>query len=208
MAVVNGYCTVAEFREHSGDKVGVLVDGIIERAINASSRAIDKWCGFPYRKFWLDTTATARRYRPDDPEEAWVHDIGSTSGLIVRTDNDGDGVFETTWASTDYQLEPLDAETMGDAYAWWRILAIDRYNFPASSRRRPTLQVTAKAGWSAIPDDVNQACLLKAASLYERRNSVQGVAGFGEFGAVRITRADPHVIELLHDFRRVGLEAV
>jgi hypothetical protein len=71
-----------------------------------------------------------------------------------------------------------------------------------------TLQVTARWGWSSVPIEVYEACLLKAAALYKRRDSVQGVAGFGDFGVVRIGRSDPDVIDLLGPYRRLTPGAV
>jgi hypothetical protein len=204
VAVTNGYCTVAELREHLGDDRQALNEALLERAINASSRAIDLWTG---RRFWLDGTVTARSYRPDLTDVAWVDDIGSTTGLVIATDTTGDGSWATTWATTDYQLEPLNAAVSGTGYAWWTIGAIDRYTFPVAARR-PTLRVTALHGWSAVPDGVAEACLLKAASLFKRKDAPFGVAGFGEFGAVRITRRDGDVIELLHPYVRLGVGAV
>ncbi|HET8684780.1 MAG TPA: hypothetical protein VFM54_23345 [Micromonosporaceae bacterium] len=210
MAITNGYATLAQLREHLGDTGTTLTAAVAERAIEAASRAIDRHCG---RKFWLDAAVAVRVYRPDDAYVAWVDDIGTTTGLVIKTDTTGDGGYATTWASTDYQIEPLNADVVaaGDTvtpYAWWRIVAIDRYTFPRATRRH-TLQVTARFGWSAIPDDVEQACLLKAAALYERRNSVQGVAGFNGFGEVRISRfEDPDVAALVGPYVRHTVRAV
>lgn len=206
MAVVNGYTTVAELREHVGDTGTVLTTAVAERAIEAASRAIDRLCG---RWFYQEAATSVRVYRPDDPYTAWVNDISTTTGLVIKTDTTGDATWATTWASTDYQLEPLNADTVGSGstvqpYAWWRIEAVDRYTFPISDYRT-TLQVTARFGWSAVPDDVQLACLLKSAALYERRNSVSGVAGFGEFGAVRIGRQDPDVVALLGPYMKLGV---
>jgi hypothetical protein len=39
--------------------------------------------------------------------------------------------------------------------------------------------------------------MLKAASLFKRKDAPFAVAGFSEFGAVRIGRNDPDVLELL-----------
>lgn len=207
MAITNGYATLAELREHMGDTGTTLTTAVAERAIEAASRAIDKFCGYPLRRFWLDSSATAKVYRPDDPYEAWVHDIGAVAGLVVKTDTTGDGSYATTWDSADYQLEPLNAETVDSAYAWWRIVAVDEKTFPVS-RFRPTLQVTAKWGWSAVPDDVQLACLIKSSALFERRNSPQGVAGFGDMGVVRISRyGDPDVVELLSAYTRMHVGA-
>lgn len=209
MAIVNGYCTLAELREHMGDAGTVLTTAVAERAIEAASRAIERWCG---RKFWLDAGVTTRVYRPDDPYVAWVDDLGTSSGLIIKTDTTGDGSWATTWDSADYQLEPLNSNVVHGSdtitpYAWWRIHAIDDKTFPVSDSA-VTLQVTGQFGWSAIPTDVEQACLIKAAALYERRNSVQGVAGFGDFGVVRIGRQDPDVGALLAPYRKISVSAI
>ena len=89
----------------------------------------------------------------------------------------------------------------GTPFAFWVIEAIGDLEF-TTHERRSTLQVTAKHGWSAVPDDVAQACILKAAALFKRKDAPFGVAGFGEFGAVRIGKEDPQVIELLQEYRR------
>lgn len=198
MAVTNGYCTVAELRAHLGDSGSKLDTGGLEKAINATSRAIDKYTG---RRFWQDSSAQVRVYRPDDVYTAWVDDISTTTGLVIKTDTGLDGTWATTWDAADYQLEPLNAALGDAAYAWWRIVAIDDKTFPAHARRT-TLQVTAKFGWPAVPDDVNEACLIRATNLFKRKEAPFGVAGFGEFGAVRISRRDTDVVDLLQPFQR------
>lgn len=204
MAVVNGYASLAQLREHYADTTN-LTAALLERAINAASRAIDRYCG---RRFWLDAAVTTRVYRPQDPYEVEIDDIGTSTGVIIKTDTTGDATWATTWDAADYQLEPLNSEVVaaGDTvtpYAWWRIAAIDDKTFPVVTSRRTTLQITAKFGWSSVPVDVEEACILQAASLFKRKEAVFGVAGFGEFGAVRITRRDPDVVELLDPFVRV-----
>lgn len=204
MAVVNGYATVAELREHFGDTGSLLTTALLERAINATSRAIDKHTG---RRFWQDSTAQSKVYRVDDAYEADVDDISTSTGLIVATDSGGDGTYATTWAATDYQLEPLNADTDDVAYAWWRIVAVDRYQFPIHARRA-TLRVTAKFGWSEIPHEVNEACLIRAAAIFKRKEAIFGLAGVNGFGEVRIGRNDPDVVDLLHRFIKIRVGAV
>lgn len=206
MAVTNGYATVQELRDHYGDAADALPLADLERAINATSRAIDLYCG---RRFWRDAAdaLTVRVYRADDAYELDVADISTTTGLVVKTDTSGDGSYATTWTSTDYQLEPLNADVDGGAYAWTRIVAIDDELFPVHARRT-TVQVTARHGWSAIPDGVTAACILRAAAIFKRREAVFGVAGLNGFGEVRITRKDPDVIDLLHNYIRIRVGAV
>lgn len=200
MTITNGYATLQELRDQFGDSNSQLPQTDLERAISATSRAIDRHCG---RRFWQDPTAQAKRYRPGDCDAVWVDDISTTVGLVIATDSDDDGVYEETWASTDYELEPLDADTESTAYAWWRIVAVGDYRFPTYGRRA-SLQVTAKFGWSAIPEQVNQACILRAAAIFKRKEAVFGTVGLNGFGEVRITRKDPDVVDLLTPFVKVG----
>lgn len=206
MAVTNGYATLAQLREHLGDAAATVSTEGLERALNATSRAIDKHCG---RRFWIDATVKVRTYRPEEGDLAWIHDIGTTAGLVIKTDTAGDGTYATTWAATDYELGPdPEAAVDEDAYAFWRVHAVDRYLFPLTGRARP-VQVTAKFGWSAVPVDVEQACLIRAAAIFDRRESVNGTKGFDQFGVVRISRKrDPDVCELLDNFIKIGVGAV
>lgn len=200
MAVVNGYLTVDQLREHLGDTGSKIDIDLLERSINATSRAIDRFTG---RKFWQDATVKVRHYRPESSWLAFTHDISTTTGLVIKTDPGGDYTWTDTWTTADYDLEPDDNDQDESAYAWWRIRAIGDFAFTAGSNRR-TLQVTAKFGWSAIPADVEYAALLKASSLFRRKDAPFGIAGFGDFGPVRITRKDPDVIELLNPFAKIG----
>jgi hypothetical protein len=43
---------------------------------------------------------------------------------------------------------------------------------------------------TALPDAAHQACLIHAARLYRRRDSVDGTIGFGDLGVVRVGRTD------------------
>ena len=47
-----------------------------------------------------------------------------------------------------------------------------------------------------VPDSAHEACLLHAARLYRRRDSVDGTISWGDMGTVRIGRVDPDVMML------------
>jgi hypothetical protein len=203
------YATVNELRASLADDVRMALDpGQLEQAIRSASRAVDDYCSRPLRRFWLDPTATIRTYRPDHQWCADVDDIGSATGLAVKTDTAGDGTWATTWTiGTDFQLEPLNAAANGGAYAFRKIVAIGSKTFPTlsgSGGQRPTLQVTARHGWSQVPDPVREATLLMAARLYRRKDAPFGVAGFDDFGPVRITRQDSDVVALLAPYAYFG----
>jgi hypothetical protein len=202
VAVVNGYCSVADIREHVNDsEFNSLNVSLIERAINAASRAIDKYCGFPMRKFWKDSTPTTRVYAPNDWQTIWISDLAETTGLVVGIGTD----FTTILTASDYQLGPNNVDQFGGPHAFTKISAIGSQLFPMDRTGRPTVRITGLHGWSAVPDEVTQACVIKSTSLLKRKDAVFGVAGFGEFGtAVRIRAEDPDVADLLGPFRRYG----
>lgn len=204
MTLEHAYATVAQLRTHMTDDNSVAPNEMLERALNTASRWIDRVCG---RRFWADGAVTVRQYRPAEPDIAWVDDISSTTGLIVVTDPVDDGTFSQSWTlDTDFVLEPNNADSNGSAYAWWRLRPIGDLWFPVGGRRR-SLKVTALHGWSAVPPDIEEACLLRAYSLFMRRNSPTGIQGFDGFG-MRTTKLDPDVAALLAPFMKIKVGAV
>ena len=50
------------------------------------------------------------------------------------------------------------------------------------------VEVTGKAGWSSVPDQVHQACLILAQELFKNRDATFGVLqGWNDFGPVRVS---------------------
>lgn len=199
MTVVNGYCSVDDIRDHLGDRASTFDTGLVERAVNAASRAVDGYTG---HRFWQDPAPIARRYRPRRRDRLDVDDISTTTGLIVESSDTPTWTAPALWnLDTDFELLPDNADMDGPAYAWWRLFAVGSKGFPRARFR--SVRITARWGWSQIPDPVAEATLLKAVSLFERRNAPFGVAGFGEFGVVKITRKDTDVVDLLSDYTKV-----
>lgn len=202
MPLTNAYATLDNFREHMGDANVRLSQTMLERALNAASRAVDNYTG---RRFWQDAAPTARLFHPlAGSAELWVDDISTATGLAIATD-DGSGNYATTWAADSYRLWPYQANTPGSPYqAWWKIESVGnimRFDISTARGLLP-VQVTARWGWAAVPPEIEQATLLKAARLYVRKDAPLGVAQFGEIAAVRVTRMDADVVELLSPFRR------
>lgn len=44
-----------------------------------------------------------------------------------------------------------------------------------------------------VPDAAHQACLMHAARLYKRRDSIDGTIGYGDMGAIRVGRYDADI---------------
>jgi hypothetical protein len=191
------YVTVGELRAQLAD-AGVELDRwLLERACVGTSRAIDQYCG---RRFWRDVALAIRVYRPRDARTVRVDDIATATGLVVKTDTAGTGTYATTLAvGTDFQLEPFNADL--DGVPWRKLVALGTGQPFPWNYARPTVQVTAKYGWPAVPEDVREAARLKAARLFRRKDSPDGLRGFGEFGVVRISRyEDPDVAMLLDPY--------
>lgn len=207
MPVVNGYCTEAELRTWMQDSGAILPATVLQDCINAASRGIDSYCG--NRQFWADAAPTVRRYKVSESDVAWVDDISDASSITVKTDPDGDNSFSTVWAASDYELSPYNVDAESSVpYAYYRIHSMGNRFFPVNDFRR-TLEVTAKFGWSAVPAQVKQACLMKSNMLALRKDSPYGIAGFSEFGVVRINRVeDPEIIRLLAPFVRSNVSAI
>jgi hypothetical protein len=202
LAITNGYITLAVLKASLGIS-DTVDDTALEQAVEAASRAIDGHCS---RRFWTDSTATARVFYPDTPYVCRVDEFHTTTDLAVKTDTGDDGTYEQTWASSDYQLEPLNGVADGrEGVPYRQVRAVGDYTFPTTNAsNRAPVQVTAKWGWAAVPEPVQQACLLLAAELFKRKDAPFGVAGFGDFGAVRI-REDARVMSMLAPYRRVIL---
>lgn len=191
------YASLAELRSRVGitDASNTTEDAKLTEALAAASRGIETMAG---RQFNLASSATARLFYPDDYCKTHVYDIASVTNLAIKTDLDNDGTFENTWASTDYQLEPLDGVVDGQAgWPWWTIRAVGSLRFPCvSTTQRAPLQVTAIWGWSAIPAPVKEATLILAEELYSLKNTPFGVGGYGQFGIIR-ARENPMVMTRL-----------
>lgn len=211
MALTNAYATVAEVRAQFKDEGARLDSALLERAINAASRAVDRHCG---RRFWRDASVTTRTFIAADAtllflmDEGTCWDISTRTGLVVSTGTDGVS-FDTTLTSSQYLLEPRNADVVAggdtaDAHAFWMIRAINGYRWSTANLDTPTVQVVARFGWSAVPEPIKQATILKASALFKRKDAPFGVAGMGEWGAVRITRSDPDVLDLLAPFELAG----
>ena len=192
------YCTTEELRAHLGDSQRRNLDETeLRRAILAASRAIDKWTG---SFFWRDKTPTTKVYSPISKYAIEILPIATTEDLVVAVDTSGGRTYGTSWTwNTHFELSP-DNQDLDAAHAYTRLEALGMW-LPVG---RKTLRITGYHGWSSVPDAIREACVIKATSLFKRGDSPFGIAGTGDFGAIRISRfEDPDVIKLLDPFMPV-----
>jgi hypothetical protein len=179
VTLTNAYCTLAEFKLELGVN-DVIDDAKAESAINTASRQIDAFCS---RRFWQDATVKTRRYRAMESNCCVVDDISTTTGLIVKVDEAGDGTFSTTLTiDTHFLLEPLNAAEETPVRPYERIEIVDSIGTYFPRGRRPGVQVTAKFGWPAIPDDVAKACVIQSVLLFKAQDAAFGAAQLGVDG--------------------------
>ena len=199
MATTNTlYATIDDLRDHLRIS-DATDDPRLLSVLTATCRSIDRYCG---QVFSSDDAATARVYSPYRPDRLWTHPFHTTTGLVVETDTSDDGTFDTTWTvTTEYVAGPESGyDQAGFAVPYNRIEAVGSRRFPID-RRRARTRVTAQWGWTAVPDAVREATLIKAARVFRRRDTPEGLAGGGEFGVVRVSsREDPDVVMLLAPF--------
>lgn len=189
--MANEYAELAELKAMR-DITDNADDTLLQSRLTRASRAIDDRTG---RRFYADGSATARQYRTrgrtvhdDDGELLLVDDISTTTGLVVEV---GDG---TTWtAVTDYDTEPENAIVRGRA-----IEQLRRILGNWSTNRK--VRVTADWGWPSVPDAIVEATLLLANRRFMRKNSPEGVAGWTQEGAIRVSRFDSDVEDLIGPF--------
>ena len=194
------YASLDELKTFVGIPIADTVDNTtLQLALDSASAQVDQFCD---RTFVVDGSATVRLYSPTETGQLTVDPISTTTGLIVATDETGDGVFETTWTlNTDFRLEPINA--LVELQPWTRIVALGTRWFPRL-QYRPSVSVTAKFGWpGGAPAGVKHAALIQASRLWKRKDAPFGVAGSVEFGSELrlLAKLDPDVESLLRPYR-------
>lgn len=198
MALGDSYCTLAELKAHLGGIAGSSSDTRLTEIAAAASRGVEEICG---RQFNKESAASARLYYPTRRGVVEVDDFYTTTDLVIKTDGGSDGTYDTTWATADYELEPLNGIVDGETgWPYSVITTVRSLSFPLWTRRAP-LEVTAKWGWNAVPARVKEATLMGAEEIWKLKDAPFGVAGFAEYGVVRV-RENPFICNLLKKYRR------
>ena len=211
MAITNGYITLATLKSALGI-TDTADDVLLEMAAEAASRQIDTLTG---RRFWVRTEP--RIYTPNDTRYQIVDDIavtvtvdGTTVTAVtpaitsVKSDEDGDGVFETTWAVTDYECLPADYGIQNGRPVEAIRTTLDGDN--SFTRQKNSLQIVALFGYNAaVPMAIQQATLIYATRLFQRKSAIFGVAGVSALGqeSIRPIPDDKDIAALVAPYRRL-----
>lgn len=197
MAILNGYTTLADLKARLDITTSTpTLDSILEQAVEAASRQIDGWAN---RRFW--TASETRYYTAEWAGALFVDDLLSVTTL--KTDDDGDRVYETTWATTDYDLAPFNAALEKQPYTKIEPTPNGRYAFPRTARG---IEIAGNWGYAtAIPDAIVEACLILSQRFYVRKNAPFALIGSPDLEADQLTipAVDPDVRRLVEPFRKM-----
>jgi hypothetical protein len=183
-------------------------DDDLQEAILTASRAVDGDC---QRTFYKQTDT--RTLEPTDPYRLRLgpyNDLVSITTL--KTDPGGDGTYEITWATSDYQLLCSDGTPNINAgpepRPYQRIRAVGTQMFPLpwtswGAGRRDLVQINGVWGWpAAVPDRIRRATRMAAAEIFKLREAPFGALGFSDLGIIRV-RENPKYLRLISDYRLV-----
>lgn len=184
--MANEYATVAELKQQITSITTTSLDAELQEKLTAASRRIDRDTN---RRFYQDSVTSTRTYAFTHPTLILVDDISTTTGLTFAING-------ATLDSTNYEYLPENAIAKGLPIEAVR----NCFGWPCGWGQK--LQVTAKWGWAAVPDEIKEATLLLASRLMKRRDSPDGVAGNADYGVVRVSRYDPDYDNLIGPFIR------
>jgi len=203
MAIVNGYATLTQIKAYMSISDNTDND-LLEDLVESASRSIDRIAN---RRFYLDSSASARLYRAYSNIFVFVDDIGTTSSLVVAMDENGNGTYSKTLTlNTDYILDPLTSQSLNRPFTQLTMVS-NTESWPifpgiTSNGLRPGVQVTARWGWPSVPDDINMACLILTADLYKRKDAPGGILGLGDLGVVRMSPIGRDVTAMVRAYKK------
>lgn len=189
------YCTPEQLKSRTG-----ISDGYDDREILAACRAVSRWIDEHCDRQFARRTVTVQL------ETCGSHSLQTpdlVSVTTLKTDDDGDGVYETTWSTSDYELQPVGASTLLEARPYTLIAAVGSRVFPipVGNGRRARTELTGVLGWPALPAAVQEAAAILAGDYLALGGMKFGVAGYGEYGAVRARLSSP-AMAMLAPYRR------
>lgn len=204
MTIENGFTTLAALKAALGI-ADTVDDTALELSIEAASRQIENHCG-KGRKFWQDATVVARKYFPQLSNMLYVDDISTVTGLLVKVDTSDNGTFDTSLTiTTDFDVHPVNAAAESPVRPFDSIRLLDGTvsSFTALGSGRPSVQVTAKFGWTVVPDQVERACVFQAKNIFKAPDTMYGSFQLAAEGsALKVPSMDPLARALLESFVR------
>lgn len=154
---------------------GGIHDAEVHRATATAQAEVDRYCGWGSSGFLPDADVSARTFATGDRLLVDVDGFYTATGLVVRTDDDDDGVFETTWSASQFELLPAGNRWRGmSGVPFFQLRACGTRTWPVGGKRENRVEITARWGWAACPPDVSTATLLRTVQIMQRRDNREG----------------------------------
>lgn len=201
----NDYTTTTAVKAHMENMSSTTAyDSLLSSLITRASRAIDRYTLREPGAYSVD--ADEVRYFDGSGTTEQMIDELSTTPTTVAVDESGSRTY-TSWASTQYDLWPYNADQFGQPYIALKVnyLTGDKdvfYAYPKS------VKITGKWGYStSVPDDVHEATITQVARHLKRgQQAFQDVGAIQELGQFRFVDAlDPEVKQMVKHLRRLAV---
>lgn len=153
--------TVADVKESLGIDAGnTAKDNLIKRKINQATLLIESFCNLPRDHHFKEATYTNETYDGSASSQLVLRmrPVSAVSSFQYRESPESDASF--TDVDSDFYFSNLEAGVLNGLFT--------------QNRNWSGYRVTYTAGYSTIPADLAEACVMLASSWVE--NSVSGVA--------------------------------
>lgn len=180
------YCTLEEVKRELGIDDN-LKDDILQRDIAQAKQFIDDFCD---RRF--DTESATKYY--DGDTMLFIDDLLTVTTL--KTDEDGDGTYENTFAATDYILYPRNEYPK----TYIKINPNGSYGGFAAGILNG-VEIAGTWGYATtVPQPVRRAAIIQVCRWFKRKDSAyQDVVGSADTGTVTVYKGLDPDIELILD---------
>jgi hypothetical protein len=191
------YVTLPDFAAYVGSEIAAnQVE--LQLALTSAEDAINTHC---QRRFDVAAaTSITRRYAPESSTVVRIHDIADNTNLVVSDDS-------VTVAAADMQLEPLNGLLFDGTVTAYHTLRRISGSWVCAGREATVSVTSTRWGWVAVPAKVREATMVLAKDFAGLRDTRFGVAGWGDFGVVRM-RENPQVMLLLRNLEHPNVALV
>ncbi len=189
-----GYSTLDEVKTEldlTTDDYDDMLMGMVDQA----KGFIDTYCN-------RDFTATSTtKYFDGSPSPLFIDDLISVTTL--KLDQDGDATYESTMATTDYILYPLNTTPKTRI----KLSPNSTYGGFASGIKKG-VEIAGSWGYQAtVPDVVTRASIIQVCRWFKRKDTAYAdVIGTSEFGSLIMYKGiDPDLLMTLTPLRKGNL---
>lgn len=190
------YCTLDEIKGEL-NITSEDYDDMLQAMVEQAKEFIDDFCN---RHF--DTVTATARYFDGAGTILFIDDLISIDANGFKLDLDGDGTYESTLATTDYELYPLNITPK----TFIKISSNSNYGSFASGVKKG-VEITGTWGYgSTIPKPIRRASIIQVCRWFKRKDSAfADVIGTTEMGQVIMYKGlDPDIALILKSYIKRG----